>query len=301
MSTPGDQLDLAAITSAASREAGGVPPDLLGDFLPAVHAAALTGRRLTAAELTGYGRSGERAAEGGVALRGLVDLYLSAAWRLWRELPDPGGVVATRAAGLAVLRAADDAVAAAAEGFERAALSVARRQEAERIEFLDDLLGGRGSLPELVARGTAFGLRLAGPHQVVLVAGSAGARYGGPRGLAVERLVANAVAPAPSLAMARAGLVAVIGVTSGDEAPRLAGTLTSELSQGADDPAGEGPAAAGADDDVGVPEPGRAGPRGPGGWPWGAPTAGRSASCGPTTRPWTRWTWPSGCTWPIPW
>ncbi|MGH3402310.1 MAG: hypothetical protein ACRDRJ_07320, partial [Streptosporangiaceae bacterium] len=104
VSAPGDHPDLAAITRAASRETGGVPPDLLGDFLPAVHGAALTGRRLTAAELTGYGRSGERAAESGVALRGLVDLYLSAAWRLWRGLPDPGGVVATRAAGLAVLR-----------------------------------------------------------------------------------------------------------------------------------------------------------------------------------------------------
>ena len=138
--------------------------------------------RLTAAELTGHGRSGERAAESGVALRGLVDLYLSAAWRLWRELPDPGGAVATRAAGLAVLRAADDAVAAAAEGFERAHLSVARRQEAERIEFLDDLLGGRGSLPELVARGAGFGLRLAGPHQVVLVAGSAGRPLRRPAG-----------------------------------------------------------------------------------------------------------------------
>src|SRR5579864_5552394 len=96
-SDSGESVDLAAITEAASRESGGVPADLLGDFLPAVHAAALTGRRLTAAELTGYGQSGERAAEGGVALRGLVDLYLSAAWRLWRDLPDPGGVVATRA------------------------------------------------------------------------------------------------------------------------------------------------------------------------------------------------------------
>ncbi len=231
-SDSGESVDLAAITRAASREAGGVPPDLLGDFLPAVHAAALTGRRLTGAELTGYGQLGEHAAESGVALRGLVDLYLSAAWRLWRQLPGTGAV-ATRAAGLAVLRASDDAVAAAAEGFERAHLSVARRQEAERIEFLDDLLGGRGSLPELVARGAGFGLRLAGPHQVVLVGGSAGARYGGPQGLAVERLVANAVAPSPSLAMARGGrLVAVIGVTSGDEAPRLAGALASELSHG---------------------------------------------------------------------
>jgi PucR C-terminal helix-turn-helix domain/GGDEF-like domain len=270
VSTPDDHVDLAAITRAASREAGGVPPDLLGDFLPAVHAAALTGRRLMAAELTGHGRSGERAAESGVALRGLVDLYLSAAWRLWRELPDPGGAVATRAAGLAVLRAADDAVAAAAEGFERAHLSVARRQEADRIEFLDDLLGGRGSLPELVARGAGFGLRLAGPHQVVLVAGSAGARYGGPQGLAVERLVANAVAPAPSLAMARGGrLVAVIGVTDGNEAARLADALASELSQGADDAGGDVAAAAGGDGgaagaEAGLDggEPGRPGPAG---------------------------------------
>ena len=82
--------------------------------------AAASGRRLTAAELAGYGRSGEQAALAGVALRGLVDLYLSATWRLWRELPAGTSLAAVRAAGLAVLRAADDAVAAAAEGFERA-------------------------------------------------------------------------------------------------------------------------------------------------------------------------------------
>ena len=124
-------LDLAAITHAASREAGGVPPGLLGDYLSAVVDAAGSGRRLIAAELDEYGRSGERAAESGVALRGLVDLFLSATWRLWRELPSDGDSPAVlRAAGLAVLRAADDAVAAAAEGFERGYLSVARRDEA---------------------------------------------------------------------------------------------------------------------------------------------------------------------------
>ena len=79
--------DLAAIAAAASREAGGVPVGLLGDYLPAAAEAAASGRRLTAAELSGYGRSGEQAALAGVALRGLVDLYLSATWRLWRELP----------------------------------------------------------------------------------------------------------------------------------------------------------------------------------------------------------------------
>src|SRR5450432_3284591 len=213
MPVPGrEHPDLAAITRAASREAGGIPADLLGDYLPTVLDAARTGRRLTAAELADHGRSGERAAEDGVALRGLVDLYLSAAWRLWRELPGGDGTVeALRAAGLAVLRAADDAVAAAAEGFEQAHLSIARQQEAERIEFLDDLLGGRGNLSDLVARGARLGLRLAGRHQVVLADGPAGAAYTGPQGLAVERLIANAVAPAPSLTIIRGGrLVAVI-------------------------------------------------------------------------------------------
>ena len=80
-------VDLAAITRAASREAGGVPAGLLGGYLPAVLDAASSGRRLSAAELAEYARSGEQAAEGGVALRGLVDLYLSATWRLKQRAP----------------------------------------------------------------------------------------------------------------------------------------------------------------------------------------------------------------------
>ncbi|MBO0771764.1 MAG: helix-turn-helix domain-containing protein, partial [Actinobacteria bacterium] len=171
---------------------GGVPPGLLGGYLPAVVDAAASGRRLSAEELAGYSSSGEQAAQRGVALRGLVDLFLSATWRLWRELPaDTGREPGLRAAGLAVLRAADDAVAAAAEGFERAHLSLARREEGERREFFDDLLSGRGGAGDLIARGERLGLRLAGPHQVVLAGpgpsrqgpagtdGGAGARPGG--------------------------------------------------------------------------------------------------------------------------
>jgi sugar diacid utilization regulator len=228
--------DLAAITGAASREAGGVPAELLTDYLPAVLDAASTGRRLTTAELAGYGRSGERAAESGVALRGLVDLFLSATWRLWRELPDAGGSVALRAAGLAVLRAADDAVAAAAEGFERAHLSIARREEAERLEFFDDLLSGRGGLPDLVARGERLGLRLAGPQQVVLAGYAPGADPPRPLGTEIDRLVGDAAAPSPSLTVTRGGrLIAVTGVTDGGEARRIATALARVLRRG--DPA----------------------------------------------------------------
>ena len=224
--------DLAAIASAASRETGGVPVGLLGDYLPAVAEAAASGRRLTAAELAGYGRSGEQAALSGVALRGLVDLFLSATWRLWRELPAGTSLAAVRAAGLAVLRAADDAVAAAAEGFERAHLTVARREEAERREFFDDLLSGRGRAGDLIARGDQVGLRLAGPHQVV-VAGPGPAGGGvNPAGVEVEAVVAAAAAPSPSLVGNRGGqVVAVIGAADGDEADRVARALVRLLAQ----------------------------------------------------------------------
>ena len=70
---------------------------------------------------------GSRAAEQGVVLRALVDLYLSAAWRAWPQLPAVAGEDATamRAAGQRVLRACDDAVAALAEGVHRYTLHTA--------------------------------------------------------------------------------------------------------------------------------------------------------------------------------
>jgi GGDEF-like domain len=226
--------DLAAITRAASREAGDVPASLLGDYLDAVLGAARTGRRLSAAELAGYRAAGARAAEGGVALRGLVDLYLSATWRLWRELPGTAdSAAALRAAGLAVLRGADDAVAAAADGFERAILSVARRQEAERLEFFEDLLAGRGGLTNLVIRGERLGLRLAGPQQVVLAGNRDGSGPALPPAPDLARIVASAADPAPSLTAARGGqLVAITGAPDGDEARRIAGALGRAIAAG---------------------------------------------------------------------
>jgi hypothetical protein len=220
------------IASAASREAGGVPVGLLGDYLPAAADAAASGRRLTAAELAGYGRAGEQAALSGVALRGLVDLFLSATWRLWRELPAGTSLAAARGAGLAVLRAADDAVAAAAEGFERALLAVARREEAERREFFDDLLSGRGGVGDLLVRGDKAGLRLAGPHQVVVAGPASAGATVNPAGVEVAAVVADAAAPSPSLVATRGGqVVAIVGAASGDEADRVARALARVLAR----------------------------------------------------------------------
>ena len=224
--------DLAAIARAASREAGGVPVGMLGDYLPAAADAAASGRRLTATELAGYARSGEQAALSGVALRGLVDLFLSATWRLWRELPVGTSLGAARAAGLAVLRAADDAVAAAAEGFERALLTVARREEAERREFFDDLLSGRGRVGDLLVRGDQLGLRLAGPHQVVVAGPASAGTTVSPAGVEVEAVVADAAAPSPSLVATRGGqVVAIVGAVGGDEADRAARALERVLAR----------------------------------------------------------------------
>ena len=237
--------DLAAIAAAASREAGGVPVGLLGDYLPAAAEAAASGRRLTAAELSGYGRSGEQAALSGVALRGLVDLFLSATWRLWRGLPAGTSPAAVRAAGLTVLRAADDAVAAAAEGFERALLTVARREEAERREFFDDLLSGRGGVGDLIVRGEQLGLRLAGPHQVVVAGSAAPGAALNPAGVEVDAVVADAAAPSPALVATRGGrIVAITGAADGTEADRVARALARLLAH-AQPGTGQGRAPAG--------------------------------------------------------
>ncbi|MGH3670286.1 MAG: hypothetical protein ACRDSH_06575 [Pseudonocardiaceae bacterium] len=68
------------------RVGGGLDPDLLGDFLDrlAAHNAEHDWDRHTNAA---FAALGARAAEHGVALRALVDLYLSAAWRAWSQLP----------------------------------------------------------------------------------------------------------------------------------------------------------------------------------------------------------------------
>jgi sugar diacid utilization regulator len=225
--------DPAEVARAAGREAG-VAPEFLGGYVLAQLDVIRTGRRLRAAELAEHGLSGARAAEDGIALRGLVDLYLSATWRLWRELPvTSGSGSALRAAGLAVLRAADDAVAAAAEGFERAHLTVARRQEAERLEFFDDLLSGRGGLADLVVRGERLGLTLAGRHQVVLAAEPGDGEPARSAGPEVDRIVAQAAAPAASLTVTRGQrLVAVTAVADGREARRVADVLARTLRSG---------------------------------------------------------------------
>ncbi len=172
-SADGDGQWLADVAAGASRDAGNVPVTLLGDYLPLLADAAITGRKPRRAELEAVGLLGRRAAEQGISAGRVVQLYLSAARRLWHELP---AVVrsrdreAVRAAAAAVLQVVDDAVATLAEGYNVARRDLIRREETLRRELIDDLLRGDSDLGGLADRAEPFGLDLARVHQVALAA-----------------------------------------------------------------------------------------------------------------------------------
>src|SRR3954462_2559845 len=78
---------LIDVAEGASRDAGGVPVELLGDYLPLLADAATHGRRAERRELDAVALLGRRAAEQGISAGKVVQLYLSAARRLWQALP----------------------------------------------------------------------------------------------------------------------------------------------------------------------------------------------------------------------
>ncbi|HEX8347041.1 MAG TPA: helix-turn-helix domain-containing protein [Actinoplanes sp.] len=166
---------LVAVAEGASQDAGGLPVELLGGYLPLLADAAVSGRRPRRAELDAVGRLGRQAAEQGVSAGRVVQLYLSAARRLWQDLPmvvRSRDREAVRAAAAAVLHVVDEAVATLAEGYAVARRDLVRREEGLRRELIDDLLRGDSDLGGLVERSEPFGLNLARIHQVALAAPS---------------------------------------------------------------------------------------------------------------------------------
>jgi sugar diacid utilization regulator len=167
---PDDWLAVVARTAAADANA---PIELLGEYLNILADAALSGRRPEKRELAAVRRLGRRAAEQGVDANQAVDLYLSAAWRLWQEIPmivrsrDREKV---RAAAEAVLRVINDAVEVLVEGHQAARRQMIRQEESARREFVDDLLRGDTDVSRLVERAEPFGLDLGRSHQVLLAA-----------------------------------------------------------------------------------------------------------------------------------
>ncbi len=198
------------IARDAARDAGDIDVALLGDFLDLVVAAVAAGTRLGRRDLARHGELGRQAANAGVALRALVDLYLSAAWRLWRHLPevvraaeDPAAVVL---AGEVMLRAADDAVAILTEGYQLARRDLVRAQVAAQREFVDDLLvGGAQQIAGLVERAGLFGLTLAGPHAVVVVKAEKSFTDSSPLTSMLERSIQGSKADSDALVTTKDG------------------------------------------------------------------------------------------------
>src|SRR3954447_15418215 len=166
-----DWLSEVARTAATDADA---PSELLGEYLVILAEAALSGRRPGEGELAAVRRLGRRAAEQGVDANQAVDLYLSAAWRLWQGipaiLPSPREREKVRAAAEAVLRVINDAVEVLVEGHQAARRQMIRQEESARREFVDDLLRGDTDVARLVERAEPFGLDLGRSHQVLLAA-----------------------------------------------------------------------------------------------------------------------------------
>ncbi|MFE5874249.1 PucR family transcriptional regulator [Rhodococcus sp. NPDC056506] len=225
------------VAAAGADDAGGLPVDLLGDFLDVLSDAVCDGKPLQRRQLHRFRARGEEAAQQGVALRALLDLYLSSAWRLWRELPaviaaqsDPNAVVA---AGEVMLRAVDDAVAELAEGFQLARRSLVRSQVSARREFVDDLLTGGADVVGLLGRASGFGLHLSGPHAVAVVTAAREFTDDNPLVRAVERAVLGSKGDADALVASKSGkLVVVFAAPDRDAVDHVLAGIRSALGPG---------------------------------------------------------------------
>lgn len=232
--TPVDPAQLAAVARGAARDSGGVDRELLGDFLTVVVAAVADGRRLSRGEVGRFKDLGRQAAAAGVALRALLDLYLSSAWRLWEHLPevqaaagDPDGVVR---AGKAVLRATDDGVAALAEGYQLARRELVRTEVSARREFVDNLLTGSHDVPALIQQAAGFGLSLTGPHAVALVRAEKPFADNSPVTGILERAVLGSKADADALVATKDGqLVVVFAAPDRDAVQEVIEAITNAL------------------------------------------------------------------------
>jgi sugar diacid utilization regulator len=234
---PDDWLSVVARAAAADANA---PIELLGEYLTILADAALSGRRPQGRELSAVRRLGRRAAEQGVDANQAVDLYLSAAWRLWQEIPT---IVRSRdrdkvrAAAEAVLRVINDAVEALVEGHQAARRQMIRQEESARREFVDDLLRGDADVSRLVERAEPFGLDLRRNHQVLLAAPVNSSASLDKAAVAMERIIVDRFGDRDVLIATKDGLLVMLvpgelrDVVSGTDISDPAGFTHTRLSQ----------------------------------------------------------------------
>jgi len=232
-SSSADGSWLAEVAQAAGREAGGVPVELLGDYLTLLADAATTGRKPDPVELDAVRLLGRRAAELGVSAGSAVQLYLCAARRLWSELPmviRARDSAAVRAATEAVLHVVDAAVANLAEGYTEARKQMVRQEETLRREFIEDLLRGDADVGRLVERAEPFGLDMGRPHQVALAAPTGRLGHADAVISALERAVVHRFGDRDVLVAGKDGWIVVVAPADTDTAaPRGPQTRSGKL------------------------------------------------------------------------
>jgi sugar diacid utilization regulator len=232
---------LDSVANAAAKDAG-VPAELLGGYLPLLADATIAGRRPQQRELDAVNALGRQAAERGIPTSSVVDLYLSAAWRLWRQLPkisrsDDSEVV--RTAAEAVLRVVDDAVAALVEGYQAAQRQMIRREVSLRRELVDDLIRGDADVAGLLERAEPFGLDLGQSHVITLATPSERLPDTEMAVASLERMILDHFGDRDVLVASKDGMLVVLSPTAPfqgsarNRAPRgdLAELVHSQLEQ----------------------------------------------------------------------
>jgi len=204
---------LEGVAKEASHDAGEAPVEFLGDYLSMLDGAATFGHRPTRGDLEAVRLLGRRAAEAGVSAGQGVSLYLSAARRVWDDLPAlirKRSSAEVRAAAEALLQVTEDAVAAFTEGHAEAGREMIRQEETLRRELIDDLLRGDAHLGDLVDRAEPFGLDLTQGHQVALA--QPGQRLPSIEAAtsSLERIILDRFGDRDVLVMTKDGLVVVL-------------------------------------------------------------------------------------------
>jgi sugar diacid utilization regulator len=210
-------LDGVALAAAADAAA---PADLLGDYLTLLADAAVSSKRPDVDELAKVGAYGRQAAAQGVAPGQAVNLYLTAAWRLWRALPKvvrSSDSEFVRGAADAVLQVVGDAVAVLVDGYQDERREAIRREEALRREFIDDLLRGDADVARLVERAEPFGLDLTRPHQIALATSEGGPAVTQLATTSLERAVVSSYGDREVLVATKENLLVVLVPTGEKE------------------------------------------------------------------------------------
>jgi sugar diacid utilization regulator len=231
---PADEAWLAGVAASAAADAG-APAELLGEYLSLLASAAISGGRPSRDELARIGTYGRRAATEGVPPGRAVNLYLSAAWRMWRELP---GVVRSsdsevvRGAADAVLQVVGDAVAVFVEAHQEERRASIRREESLRREFIDDLLRGDADVAGLVERAEPFGLDLTRSHQVALATSTGDGRGHDFLATTLERVVVDAFGDRDVLVATKESYLVVLVPGGGDRDADVGAVVSREIQRG---------------------------------------------------------------------